>query len=857
MSPRLLITSIKKKKSKKNLFFSGIIFYLFTRTLKSSSRPTTNGVTNDGFSPDNDRLKPPDIMISSVETLELNDTSSIHSCRLSPTEGYQLNTLPRVANSNDTTDSPNKSAQKIDIAPKMAQVTIIKTNIECVQMDMEDIIHSPLKELDLSKAEFVTEIKPLQRSQLDLAKLNEISSVEEIKNTCIERREPNGTTYFVEVNSIQNSSENAPNDGPVQRNCEFEKKMLDRIFTQNDSELKSTSSNVTVISLKSKSQESEDDEEEEEKEVRAIVHTPNTSLANLDSQTMDDELEKPSGFNEKEPVSVQISRLMGWKLGGSEEKLHSSSETLHGPSRDLHDSREELQGRNEQSYISNEKIYAPNELIQASNELLEDPNELIQASNESLQVPNGNSSDFNQNIKTEEKSSFDTNRDSDEIFQVMHESIEILDDVLDALDDKLSDSSEKSSISNIGAVSLASNANITVSDSNVTVINLTASNPIVPNPDISNPINASSVISIPGISTPFISNRSSDISNEEISIPYSNMESLSSYSIQSVPNSNQSSLSAPKTNQTEELPKSKTVPKNWISATTSEKTAPGVIRPIDPSGNRGYAKRLPNFQMGIYEAIPRQKLLYQNDTERMAFKMRLENLFNQDDEKGTFKRPKSTFNSPTAIQSQRMFLNHSTSAPESLIMPNDNTEPSTPIIDVVDKMQTPSSQIPSAPAFNQQLYDTIGRRTRKVFSSVSDVIDIDSTKNDHVTAVEFNKKGNLSRTKAHENLTELDADDSIAVISDQPHTIQQKLEQILSKSRTTTMVDPLDLQRNSNENIRRNKPHEPFDTVRRQKMLFSDVLKSIGPDIHANLHQTHGVAAEDMKETMQRRDSLD
>lgn len=103
----------------------------------------------------------------------------------------------------------------------------------------------------------------------------------------------------------------------------------------------------------------------------------------------------------------------------------------------------------------------------------------------------------------------------------------------------------------------------------------------------------------------------------------------------------------------------------------------------------------------------------------------------------------------------------------------------------------------------------------------------------------------------------MDADVSIAVIPDQPHTIQQKLEQILSKGRTTTMVDPLDLQRNSNENIRRNKPHEPFDTVRRQKMLFSNVLKSIGPDIHANLHQTHGVAADDIKETTERRDSLD
>ncbi|XP_055301854.1 uncharacterized protein LOC129568229 [Sitodiplosis mosellana] len=274
-------------------------------------------------------------------------------------------------------------------------------------------------------------------------------------------------------------------------------------------------------------------------------------------------------------------------------------------------------------------------------------------------------------------------------------------------------------------------------------------------------------------------------------------------------------------------------------------TSPGVIRPI---GVYEKPRRSPNFQIGVYEALPRQKLLYENDKDRLAFKMRLENLFGQSDEiAATPNRAKSNFSSPIQPHSMRLStLNHSISAPESL---HDET-----VSNGLPPKEVPS-KIPIPPAFNQELYDTVGRRNRKAFPSAFDVIDVDGTIKDRMPFESVNKKANLSRTKAHDNLTELGG-----VENNAPPNIKQKLEEIFSKGLAATQLDvPVDFEANrngNNENIRRSKRLEPFDTVRKQKMLFSDVLKSIGPDIHSNLHPTHTTAAIDIQET-QRRESLD
>lgn len=274
------------------------------------------------------------------------------------------------------------------------------------------------------------------------------------------------------------------------------------------------------------------------------------------------------------------------------------------------------------------------------------------------------------------------------------------------------------------------------------------------------------------------------------------------------------------------------------------------------------AKDMPNFQIGVYEAIPKQKLLYENDQSRRAFKLRLENLFSQNDEIAVQNRTKSHFSSPIAKHSQRLSLNHSMSAPESLDIPINGSVGLASVQPPVshDGDKSPSiiatySEIPSAPVFDQQLYNTIGRAKRKEFASVSEVIGINGTQNDKRS--ESVPKANLSRAKAHENLSALNADDETGDDNDitmNIANIRQKLENIFSQGRTTQASSSA-LEQNNNENVQRSKRYEPFDTVRRQKMRFSNVLKSIGPDPHANLHPTQTTAAIDIQET-QRRESL-
>lgn len=272
-------------------------------------------------------------------------------------------------------------------------------------------------------------------------------------------------------------------------------------------------------------------------------------------------------------------------------------------------------------------------------------------------------------------------------------------------------------------------------------------------------------------------------------------------------------------------------------------THPVVMRSIKSGEKHAQS---PNFKIGVYEALPKQKLLYENDKERLAFKMRLENLFGQNEETIVKNRAKSNFNSPTTPHSMCLrSWRHSLSAPESL-----HIELNEPVI---------QAKVPIPPAFNQELYSTIGRRNRKVLSSTSDVIEVNGSENNRMPTESVGQAVKLSRTKAHENLTELNDENDIAT------NIKQKLEEIFSKGRKMQQQqqqkhnddddETMDMPANRNNN-RRSKRFEPFDTVRKQKILFSDVLKSIGPDIHVNLHSTHTAASND-KHKAEHRESLD
>lgn len=305
-------------------------------------------------------------------------------------------------------------------------------------------------------------------------------------------------------------------------------------------------------------------------------------------------------------------------------------------------------------------------------------------------------------------------------------------------------------------------------------------------------------------------------------------------------------------------------------------------------------QQTPNFRIGTYESTPTHKLLYENDQSRRAFKSRLEHLFSQSEETRSLKSAQNL--SPVSRYSQRLLpfnakLNHSMSAPESLVDSsvdeldelNHESLPSTATTTAMHKEKeaavngTSPSEIPLPPVFNQQLYDTIGRRNRKAFASTGDVIDIDGNDTKSKSAPNTLQKFSLPRVTVHENLTRLnsradvrgenaaadnvDGDDDDESEDEIPNmaAIRQKLEQIFSKGRTI-QADVDDLELNQNENVRRSKRRELFDTVRMQKMRFSSVLKSIesiGPDVHANLHPTHTPAAEDIKQQeIKRRESL-
>lgn len=285
-----------------------------------------------------------------------------------------------------------------------------------------------------------------------------------------------------------------------------------------------------------------------------------------------------------------------------------------------------------------------------------------------------------------------------------------------------------------------------------------------------------------------------------------------------------------------------------------EKTKPGVIKAIKSIDTQ----RKPNFRIGAYEAIPKQKLLFENDDKRAAFKMRLENLFGQNES-----QPLNRINSsPPPMAHTIRFTN---SAPNSLILLNLNddsmkatNQQCQSILPSDNDAAIGPSKIPIPPIFNQHLYDTVGRRNKNItyqtaLSTPGSANEIDV----EVLSME-KKKPNLSRSHAHENLTIIgqNGNNNVDSIDDSndlgPEAIKQKLEEIFSRGRTQNNNDDDHIAGdtiNQNDGIvlRKIKPIEPFDTVKRQKLIFSNVLRSIRPDSSTNLRRTSSITSTDIK----------
>lgn len=268
------------------------------------------------------------------------------------------------------------------------------------------------------------------------------------------------------------------------------------------------------------------------------------------------------------------------------------------------------------------------------------------------------------------------------------------------------------------------------------------------------------------------------------------------------------------------------------------------------------ADKIESVSVGVRKPFTNQQSVF-NDTGRTEFKERLERLFSQSD---------------MGVQSaylRQISLTHSISAPESLEM-------SAEIAAIKEQSTNANGETrpPPPPVFNQHLYNTIGRyaKDHKTQSPVDVNANGKSAEDDELQKqydIEDNlpikfKRPILKRSKRNENLsTMFDPNGSVDESNlPSPVSIRQRLEELFSKAQPPVIqrYEPqADENNNSNANdddtnvakIHRKKPIEPFDTVRKQKMLFSNVLKSIEADVFTNLHRTDSLAAVDIQSVRQ------
>lgn len=168
------------------------------------------------------------------------------------------------------------------------------------------------------------------------------------------------------------------------------------------------------------------------------------------------------------------------------------------------------------------------------------------------------------------------------------------------------------------------------------------------------------------------------------------------------------------------------------------------------------------------------------------------------------------------------------------------------------------SDIPAAPKFDQMMYDTIGRRMKMQQNQVQVPATAQSIENEfdksfnHLTS----SSSHLHRTKKSDDLMKLFDQESEANAMGAPNvlSIRERLNEIYGRRRPPIAVfvgenlnDESNSQRDSDEGIQLRKPIKPYDTVHKQKQIFSDVLKSINPEVRNSLHRTESTASADVQ----------
>lgn len=254
------------------------------------------------------------------------------------------------------------------------------------------------------------------------------------------------------------------------------------------------------------------------------------------------------------------------------------------------------------------------------------------------------------------------------------------------------------------------------------------------------------------------------------------------------------------------------------------------------------------------------------DQQGHNFKSHLSNLIGLQSEQSTSDNVNRAHRNKRSL-SANPSLRHSKSVDQYLDAHKaSKTSPPSPNADASAK--SPGSQIPTAPRFDPQLYQTVGHRAGNQMrpataQSIENEFDKAFKRNlapktfQDVQLRRVPKSGTLNRASTLD-VSELDDANRMT-------TIRERLEKILGQGpppvriswqpsysipapdypdapaagqSTETEIAPDD-----SEIIHYRKPTRPFDTVHKQKVLFNDVLKAISPDIRTSLHRTDSTAS--------------
>lgn len=164
-----------------------------------------------------------------------------------------------------------------------------------------------------------------------------------------------------------------------------------------------------------------------------------------------------------------------------------------------------------------------------------------------------------------------------------------------------------------------------------------------------------------------------------------------------------------------------------------------------------------------------------------------------------------------------------------------------------------SGGIPAAPKFDPFMFNTVGRRMKLQHNQIQAPATAMSIENEFVKSLDrMAPSSPIHRTKKSNDLMSLfkhETEDNAETEEASVASIKERLNEIYGRGRPPIepfVEDSVNYEsgsrRESEEGIQLRRPMKPYDTVHKQKQLFSDVLKSINPDVRNSLHRTESFA---------------